>query len=183
MNLYLNKEQIKKIASISVALILVTTPLTGCKNTSFKESPSPSPTPSTTIEDSKNNYFVSYKNLNASHWYVIKYTDGQMQMTRMTTLDNLGIDKKRYYYVDAFEGGEVLGKVLYVREEKKYWVIEGKEIESAVSVADYIATHKEFYQENYTEENLKSIGATIMEDYEKKIADKDKVLIKKNSLY
>lgn len=188
MKLNLNNENIKNaIRAIFLAgIILVSS--SGCKNSILEEEKQKT-IPSITQNNKENNNleqidsFTTYENFSINHWYVIKYTDGNTQMTRMSTLDNIDINRKIYYYVDAFTGGKVLGKVLYIRDENKYWIMEGEEIESAISIEDYINNHLDLYQENYTKEDMKNIFELIKNDYEKKIDSKDKVLIKENSLY
>ncbi|MGN0973127.1 MAG: hypothetical protein ACI4OT_00130 [Bacilli bacterium] len=179
MNINLNKKTINRFLEVSISTGLILTTLSGCSDkTPIIIEPE---SISSTINYEET--FVTFKNIDLYKWAVIKYTDGETKMTKYTTFDKYTLDVKNYYYVDVFGKGQVLGQVTYDRAEDAYWIAAGKDIESAVLLSDYIDEHEELYKNNYTKEDIENLYKIISNEYEKEISNKDKILIKENSLY
>lgn len=179
ININLNKKTIKRLLEVSISTGLILTTLSGCSDKAPVIIEPESISSTINYEDT----FVTFKSIDLYKWAVIKYTDGETKMTRYTTYDKYTMDVKNYYYVDVFGHGQVLGQVTYDRNEDAYWIANGKDIESAVLLSDYIEEHKELYKDSYTKEDIENLYKRISNEYEKEISNKDKILIKENSLY
>lgn len=178
MKINYNRKLIKRLLEVSIPLCIITTSLSGCTNTTSSE---------IIVQDaSKEDCFTSFENIQKQSWCVMKYTDGTYDMLKLISYDNHDNLIQVYYYSNVFTEYHVDEVISYYYNHDAYWIDQGKDVDSYISVADYIIENDKdgsLLHDYYTENGMEIIFKAIQNDYDKKIDDKQKVIIRDNLLY
>lgn len=135
--------------------------------------------------------FVTYENIKAYKWYVLEMENKDIIISRLSTITTEKIkdsyandDIRKYYYTNALENENLVYPVLYNKTNKTFWQENNEEIISATPLTYFLEKY-DFEKEKYSKEDIENVLKNIKSEYNqnKKLSNKEKILIKDNSMY